>query len=141
MLLVNAFGQSRVAFAMSRDGLLPPLFSRLGERVRTPSAGIIVFGMMSAVGAALLPLSLLGDLTSLGVSLAFATVCFTVIWLRNTRARSQATVQCAAGWILDRTRLVRLGAGRRDRALRGHGGAGCHRHRRRRHCVARCCRS
>ena len=86
VLLVNAFGQSRVAFAMSRDGLLPPLFSRLGKRVRTPSAGIIVFGMISVVGAALLPLSLLGDLTSLGVSLAFATVCFTVIWLRSTRA-------------------------------------------------------
>lgn len=85
VLLVNAFGQSRVAFAMSRDGLLPPLFSRLGARVRTPAAGIVVFGAVSAVGAALLPLSLLGDLTSLGVSLAFATVCLTVIWLRSTR--------------------------------------------------------
>jgi APA family basic amino acid/polyamine antiporter len=85
VLLVNAFGQSRVAFAMSRDGLLPPLFSRLGERVRTPAAGILVFGLLSAAGAALIPLSLLSDLTSLGVSFSFATVCLTVIWLRNTR--------------------------------------------------------
>jgi APA family basic amino acid/polyamine antiporter len=85
VLLVNAFGQSRVAFAMSRDGLLPPLFSRLGLHVRTPSAGIIVFGTISAIGAALLPLSLLGDLTSIGTSFAFATVCLTVLWLRNTR--------------------------------------------------------
>jgi APA family basic amino acid/polyamine antiporter len=85
VLLVNAFGQSRVAFAMSRDGLLPPLFSRLGERVRTPALGIVVFGALSAAGAALLPLSLLGDLSSIGVSLAFATVCLTVVWLRNTR--------------------------------------------------------
>jgi APA family basic amino acid/polyamine antiporter len=85
VLLVNAFGQSRVAFAMSRDGLLPPLFSRLGLHVKTPTAGIIVFGIISAIGAALLPLSLLGDLTSIGTSFAFATVCLTVLWLRNTR--------------------------------------------------------
>jgi APA family basic amino acid/polyamine antiporter len=85
VLLVNAFGQSRVAFAMSRDGLLPPVFSRLGARVATPAAGIVVFGVISAIGAALLPLSLLGDLTSIGTALAFATVCLTVLWLRNTR--------------------------------------------------------
>jgi APA family basic amino acid/polyamine antiporter len=70
---------------MSRDGLLPPVFSRLGAKVRTPAAGIVVFGIVSALGAALLPLSLLGDLTSIGTSLAFATVCLTVLWLRNTR--------------------------------------------------------
>jgi APA family basic amino acid/polyamine antiporter len=85
VLLVNAFGQSRVAFAMARDGLMPPLFARLGARVRTPSAGIIVFGLIAAAGAALLPLALLSDLTSIGTSLSFATVCFTVLWLRNTR--------------------------------------------------------
>ena len=85
VLLVNAFGQSRVAFARSRDGLLPPLYSPLGTRVRTPATGIVVFGVISAVGAALLPLSLLGDLTSIGTAFAFATVCLTVLWLRNTR--------------------------------------------------------
>lgn len=85
VLLVNAFGQSRVGFAMSRDGLLPPLFSRLGRKVPTPAAGIVLFGVVSALGAALLPLSLLGDLTSIGTSLAFATVCLTVLWLRNSR--------------------------------------------------------
>lgn len=85
VLLVNAFGQSRVAFAMSRDGLMPPLFARLGKRVPTPAAGIIVFGVVSAVAAALLPLALLSDLTSIGTSLSFATVCLTVMWLRNSR--------------------------------------------------------
>jgi basic amino acid/polyamine antiporter, APA family len=85
VLLVNAFGQSRVAFAMSRDGLLPPVFSRFRVRVATPAAGIVLFGVISAAGAALLPLALLGDLTSIGTALAFATVCLTVLWLRNTR--------------------------------------------------------
>jgi APA family basic amino acid/polyamine antiporter len=85
VLLVNTFGQSRMAFAMSRDGLLPPIFSRLGRKVPTPVAGIVLLGMISTVGAALLPLALLGDLTSIGVSFAFATVCLTTLWLRNTR--------------------------------------------------------
>jgi basic amino acid/polyamine antiporter, APA family len=85
VLLVNTFGQSRVAFAMSRDGLMSPIFARLGVRVPTPAAGIIVFGVVSATAAALLPLALLSDLTSIGTSLSFATVCFTVMWLRNTR--------------------------------------------------------
>jgi APA family basic amino acid/polyamine antiporter len=85
VLLVSAFGQSRMAFAMSRDGLLPPVFSRLGRKVPTPVAGILLLGTISTVGAALLPLSLLGDLTSIGVSLAFASVCLTTLWLRNTR--------------------------------------------------------
>jgi basic amino acid/polyamine antiporter, APA family len=70
---------------MARDGLMPPLFARLGARVRTPVAGIVVFGVVSAAGAALLPLALLSDLTSIGTSLSFATVCLTVLWLRNTR--------------------------------------------------------
>jgi APA family basic amino acid/polyamine antiporter len=85
VLLVNAYGQSRVAFAMSRDGLLPPLFSRLSGEVRSPVSGIVVLGAISALAAALLPLSLLGDMTSIGISLAFTIVCLTVIWLRTTR--------------------------------------------------------
>lgn len=84
VLLVNAYGQSRVAFAMARDGLMPPLFARLRAQARTPAAGIVVFGAISAAGAALLPLALLSDLTSIGTSLSFATVCLTVLWLRNT---------------------------------------------------------
>lgn len=83
VLLVNAYGQSRVTFAMSRDGLLSPLFSRLHAGAKTPVAGIVLLGAIAALSAALLPLSLLSDLTSLGVTFSFGVVCFTVIWLRN----------------------------------------------------------
>lgn len=85
VLLVNAYGQSRVSFAMSRDGLLPPLFGRVHERFRTPHLGTLVLGLIAAASAALLPLSLLGDLISLGAGLSFATVCLTQMWLRSTR--------------------------------------------------------
>jgi basic amino acid/polyamine antiporter, APA family len=85
VLLVNAYGQSRVSFAMARDGLLPPVFARLSASARTPAAGVITLGVIAAVSAALLPLSLLSDLTSLGVTFSSRVVCFTVIWLRSQR--------------------------------------------------------
>jgi basic amino acid/polyamine antiporter, APA family len=85
VLLITAYGQSRVAFAMSRDGLLPAFFARLHERYRTPYLGTLLLGFLAAVSAALLPLALLGDLVSLGVGLSFATVAFSVMWLRTTR--------------------------------------------------------
>jgi APA family basic amino acid/polyamine antiporter len=85
VLLVNAYGQSRVAFAMGRDRLLPPLFRDIHARFRTPYRGILVLGLLSAVVAALFPLSLLGDLVSLGVALSFSIVSLCVMWLRTTR--------------------------------------------------------
>jgi APA family basic amino acid/polyamine antiporter len=85
VLLVNAFGQSRITFQMSRDGMLPAAFSRVHERFRTPYRGIIVLGAVSAVAAAFFPIGLLADLVSLGAGLAFATVCFCTMWLRSRR--------------------------------------------------------
>ena len=85
VLLVNAYGQSRIGFAMSNDGLPPPLFGRIHRRYQTPYLGTIVFGVISAIGAAMLPLSLLGDLTRLGAGRAFSVVCIGVMWLRSTR--------------------------------------------------------
>src|SRR5947207_2104924 len=85
VLLVNAYGQSRIAFAMARDGLLPGLFSRVHPRFRTPYAGIILLCAISAVLAALFPLSVLADLVSLGTGVAFSIVCVSLIWLRSTR--------------------------------------------------------
>jgi APA family basic amino acid/polyamine antiporter len=85
VLLVNAYGQSRITFQMARDGMLPPLFSRVHERFRTPNRGIVVLGAVAAVGAAFFPIGMLADLVSLGAGLAFATVCFCTMWLRSRR--------------------------------------------------------
>lgn len=84
VLLVLSYGQSRVFFAMSRDGLVPSLFARLHPRYCTPWGGTIALALGMAVAAAFLPITLLGDLVSLGTALSFAIICFTVIWLRNT---------------------------------------------------------
>lgn len=85
VLLVNAYGQSRLAFTISVDGLLPRFFSRLHERRRTPHLGIFFLGSVSAVMAATLPLSLLTDMVSLGVNFCFSVVAISVMWLRTYR--------------------------------------------------------
>lgn len=85
VLLVNAYGQSRITFQMSRDGMLPPAFSRVHERLRTPYRGLILLGAVSAACAAFFPIAMLADLVSLGAGLAFATVCFCTMWLRARR--------------------------------------------------------
>ncbi len=85
VLLINAYGQSRITFQMSRDGMLPPLFSHVHERFRTPYKGIMVLGAVSAICAAFFPIGMLADLVSLGAGLAFATVCFCTMWLRSKR--------------------------------------------------------
>jgi APA family basic amino acid/polyamine antiporter len=85
VLLVNAYGQSRITFQMSRDGMLPALFGRVHAVFLTPFRGILLLGAVSAVCAAFFPIQMLADLVSLGAGLAFATVCFCTMWLRSTR--------------------------------------------------------
>jgi APA family basic amino acid/polyamine antiporter len=72
-----------VFFAMSRDGLLPAVFHRLHPRLRTPWLGTIMLGTSIALIAGSLPITLLGDLVSLGTAISFCIVCGTVMWLRT----------------------------------------------------------
>lgn len=101
VLLVNAFGQSRITFAMARDGLLPSLFATIHPRLRTPWLGIVVLSLISAVLAAILPLALLADLISLGTGAAFIIVAISQIWLRNTRPELERSFRVPLGgvWI------------------------------------------
>lgn len=83
VMLVLVFGQTRVFYQMARDGLLPKVFSRVHPRLRTPAAGTMLLGVVIAFAAAVLPLSVLGDLVSLGTAAAFAIVCISVMYLRK----------------------------------------------------------
>lgn len=85
VMLILTYGQSRVFFAMARDGLLPRMFSTVHPRFRTPWIGTIILGFFIAVAASILPITILGDLVSLGTAFAFGIVCFSVLWLRKTR--------------------------------------------------------
>jgi basic amino acid/polyamine antiporter, APA family len=85
VILATLLGQSRVFYAMSRDGLLPGVFSQLHPRFRTPFVQTLGLGAMVAVPAALFPIEVLGHMVSIGTLLAFAIVCSSVIVLRIRR--------------------------------------------------------
>lgn len=75
-------GQSRICLSMAKDGLLPPLFSKLNERSRTPWSSHIITAIVASLLAACLPIDILGKMTSIGTLLAFIIVCLGVMILR-----------------------------------------------------------
>jgi basic amino acid/polyamine antiporter, APA family len=81
-LLVFQLGQARVWFAMSRDGLLPRIFSRVHPRFRTPDFSTWVAGIVVGVPAGLLDIGTLADLSNIGTLFAFALVAGGVLILR-----------------------------------------------------------
>jgi basic amino acid/polyamine antiporter, APA family len=84
VILVNMLAQSRIFYSMSRDGLLPPIFARLHPRYRTPHITTAITGIVVAVASGLFPISVLGQLVSMGTLLAFAIVSAGVLILRRT---------------------------------------------------------
>jgi len=82
VMLVLVYGQTRIFYTMARDGLLPKVFAAIHPRFLTPWMGTILLGVLIAVAASFLPISLLGDLVSLGTAVAFSIVCLSVIYLR-----------------------------------------------------------
>jgi APA family basic amino acid/polyamine antiporter len=83
VLLVLLLGQSRIFYAISRDGLLPPIFSRVHPRFLTPSAPTVLTGIAVAVTAGLLPIQIIAELTNIGTLFAFVLVCIGVWILRG----------------------------------------------------------
>ena len=69
---------------MSRDGLLPPVFSRLHPKFNTPFQSSLLLGLFIAVFAGFVPISVVGEMTSIGTLLAFVMVCLGVLIMRRT---------------------------------------------------------
>jgi basic amino acid/polyamine antiporter, APA family len=84
VILVMLLGQSRVFFSMSRDGLLPKLFSDVHPKFRTPWRSNILFMVFVSLFSGFLPISGLGEMTSIGTLLAFVIVCIGIIVMRKT---------------------------------------------------------
>jgi APA family basic amino acid/polyamine antiporter len=84
VILVLMYAQTRIFYTMSRDGLLPKVFSRVHPKFRTPWINTLLVGLAVAVAAGFFDINFLGDATSVGTLAAFAIVCLTVIWLRRT---------------------------------------------------------
>ena len=84
VLLVNIYGQSRVFYAMARDGLLPPLFATLSRRFATPAVDTAITGTAVALIAGFLPIQVVAELANIGTLAAFILVSAGVIVLRHT---------------------------------------------------------
>ncbi|WP_233805519.1 amino acid permease [Paraburkholderia sp. HP33-1] len=84
VILVLLYGQSRIFFTMSQDGLLPPLFARVHSRLHTPHLSQMLIGTVVAIVAALTPIGVLGEMVSIGTLFAFILVCGAVIYLRRS---------------------------------------------------------
>lgn len=83
VMLVLLYGQTRIFFTMSKDGLLPIALSAVHEKYKTPYINTIIVTALVALVAGFTPISLLGDLVSLGTLVAFMIVCLTVLYLRK----------------------------------------------------------
>jgi APA family basic amino acid/polyamine antiporter len=83
VMMVLLYGQTRIFYTMARDGLMPPAFAKVHPKYQTPWINTILVGSIIGVVAATTPISILGDLVSLGTLTAFAIICFTVLYLRK----------------------------------------------------------
>jgi APA family basic amino acid/polyamine antiporter len=84
VILMMMFGQTRIFFVMSRDGLLPAVFSKVHPRFHTPHVITILTGIFVALFAAFFPVGKLADISNSGTLFAFAAVSIAVLVLRRT---------------------------------------------------------
>jgi APA family basic amino acid/polyamine antiporter len=96
VLLILIYGQSRIFFVMSRDGLIPPIFSKLHKRFHTPSFSVALTSIGAMLIAGLVPLELLSSLTSIGALFSFIIVAIGVYVLRHTEPKINRPFKCPA---------------------------------------------
>jgi APA family basic amino acid/polyamine antiporter len=106
---VSLYGQSRVFYSMARDGFLPPAFSAVHKRFRTPHRGTIITGAAAALLAAIFPLDILADLVSIGTLLAFVAVCGGILILRRTAPLARRPFKTPFVWFVGPAGIVTCG--------------------------------
>ncbi|MBQ8099224.1 MAG: amino acid permease [Bacteroidaceae bacterium] len=89
VIMVTLFAQSRIFLSMSRDGLLPPFFSKIHPRFRTPAHSNALFMIAVGLLAAFVPAEVAGEMTSIGTLFAFILVCAGVLIIRKTMTHNE----------------------------------------------------
>ncbi len=100
VILVMLLGQPRIFYSMAKDGLLPPMFSQVHPRFRTPWLAQILTGLVAMLIAGLFPIGLLGELVSIGTLLAFVIVCAGVFVLRFTDPKIHRPFRAPLFWLV-----------------------------------------
>ncbi|MEO6338820.1 MAG: amino acid permease, partial [Caulobacteraceae bacterium] len=98
-ILSLLYGQSRIFYAMSRDGLLPPMFGKVNPKTRTPIWGTVITSVAAGLVGGLFPIAVLGELVSMGTLLAFALICGGVLYLRVTQPNLPRTFRTPFVWV------------------------------------------
>ncbi len=91
VMLVLVYGQTRIFYMMGKDGLIPAIFCKLHTKFKTPYINTIIVGVVVAIAAGFTPISVLGNLVSMGTLFAFCIVCFSVMFLRWTHPELKRT--------------------------------------------------
>ncbi|KRL98775.1 amino acid transporter [Liquorilactobacillus satsumensis DSM 16230 = JCM 12392] len=84
VILVQLYGQSRITYSMSRDGLFPKFFGEVHERYRTPFKGTWFFGIVTALAGGFINLNILAELVNIGTLTAFILVSAGILWMRKS---------------------------------------------------------
>ncbi|MBN3841496.1 amino acid permease [Burkholderia sp. Ac-20349] len=96
VILVMTYGQTRIVFAMSRDGLLPKRLSSVHANLGTPFFATWIVGILFGLVAAVVPLNVLTELINIGTLAAFSLISVAVIILRKTRPDLPRAFRCPA---------------------------------------------
>jgi len=96
VLMVMIMGQSRIFLGMSKDGLIPPVFSKINPTSGTPKTNLMILGAIISVVAAFTPINKLADMTSFGTLFAFTMVCIAVWILRKKQPDLKRTFKVPA---------------------------------------------
>ena len=94
VLLTSLFGQTRIFYSMSRDGLLPGVFSKIHPDFRSPVLSTIIVGAIASIIAAFLPLSVIIELVNIGTLSAFIFLALSIIILRKQQPDIERKFKC-----------------------------------------------
>ncbi len=98
--LVVLYGQTRVLFAMSRDGMIPPVFAKVNARTMTPIPNTVIVMIATSILAAVIPIDFLAEMTSIGTLVAFLVVSLGVIILRVREPELERGFRLPLGWTI-----------------------------------------